>query len=33
VLFALRELTGADPGETFEDWRAYLAEAWPDPAP
>jgi len=33
VLFALRELTGADPGATSEEWRAYLARERRDPAP
>jgi hypothetical protein len=33
VLFALRELTGADPGDSAEDWRRYLAEVWAAPAP
>jgi hypothetical protein len=33
VLFALRELTGADAGDTADDWRAFLEEAWTDPGP
>jgi hypothetical protein len=33
VLFALHELTGANPGDSAADWRAFLEEAWIDRGP
>jgi hypothetical protein len=33
VLFALRELTGADPGDSAADWRAFLKQPKADPGP
>jgi hypothetical protein len=28
VVFTLRQLTGANPGDTTEDWRKYVREIW-----